>query len=412
MDHTLPPNITLSPLDDPGQVLSPQALDAGRELESMGFAPCGTYTVDEFQGMTLAGYVRENDGVAAVVYEHPQAGVWTDFRLGYEDGQSVTVSNAPTGGELDPRPGHAKLFLAGIDHSKMLDELAALRRDAPVCAMSPESFAGEFTRLYEDEAAWRNSRSVSEDEVARVAEAMNAQGQEDISEYAVHRTARRYAELPMTVSQAWEVLHNWPCFAEGEDMTDEQYERFEDAADVFIRHPDPASLPMMLACLRQEQDQGLAMLVSEVLAEHPREISVAALKEVLDAGPEDNKPWAAELACDYPDQGLTPLLAVMLQERAPMSAGFPQALLALGEIHRCLGDPRASAAIHEAVQRCVELAEVLVEQDEPSPAFMVLLSVHRHLDEEQLALYERAKDQAQDLGLPTEILEALRQDGD
>jgi ankyrin repeat protein len=122
-------------------------------FDKAGFARGGAFVVDGM-GLRLQSLVAKSDRLYAVVYESKAAGVWVDVLAPYEDG-SLTVSNAPAGGEVSQRPEHPKVFLPGASPTELLERIQvelAGRTPAPV---SVQAFPEYFEQSYREEMRWR-----------------------------------------------------------------------------------------------------------------------------------------------------------------------------------------------------------------------------------------------------------------
>jgi hypothetical protein len=117
------------------------------------------------------------------VYEHPIAGVFVDFFTVNEDDQSLTVSNAPAGEELDTPPGHEKLVEKNLALGDMYDLLLRKRPRGRYRRFDAKNFPEEFARAYAKEMDWRMERGgVTEDEVRRSAAAAGVASEEKIQQ--------------------------------------------------------------------------------------------------------------------------------------------------------------------------------------------------------------------------------------
>src|SRR6185436_1870800 len=79
-----------------------------RSFTSLGFAEVGTFTVDVIP-VGIRFLIHETEKQYAAIYEHPQAGVWINLVILYEDGTSLTFSNTQDRG-LEQRPGHPIVY--------------------------------------------------------------------------------------------------------------------------------------------------------------------------------------------------------------------------------------------------------------------------------------------------------------
>ena len=137
----------------------------GRLLRS-GFTKGKAYSIQEMPMVRLTGLFHPKLGICAVVYAHDQAGHWVDLGIQYQDGQDLTISNAPMGQEMDHRPECTKIFLPGAS----LDELvAALNKNIlkkPKVMVDDLNFRQTFEEAYVKDMEWRAGRGgVTEEEV-------------------------------------------------------------------------------------------------------------------------------------------------------------------------------------------------------------------------------------------------------
>ncbi len=165
----LPPRLTLSRYERDEVELEHEAeFDAlGREMADLGFEWIGLYGADELYGLWFEAYVHPAEQLYGVVYDHAEAGVFADLVVRYVDGESLTVSSAPTGEELDAPPGHAKLYLAGEPPAGLYRRLMADigdRERKPALALR---FTDDFEHAWAEEMDWRNLRGFSTDDEIR-----------------------------------------------------------------------------------------------------------------------------------------------------------------------------------------------------------------------------------------------------
>ncbi|MBI2192404.1 MAG: hypothetical protein HYU36_10510 [Planctomycetes bacterium] len=139
-------------------------------LFQLGFQDAGGYTVQEMPGLKLQGFANVSEALYGVVYEQAPLGVWVDVVTGYEDGGSLTCSNAPRGHELDHRPGHDKIYGQDMDAHGLYQRMVSERLQKAVKPANASQFAIDFERGYAEEMEWRKQRGVTPDEVARVAQ--------------------------------------------------------------------------------------------------------------------------------------------------------------------------------------------------------------------------------------------------
>ena len=151
------------------------------QLASLGFADAGEFSVAEMKGLKLHAMMKASERVWAVVYDFPNVGAWVDLVIKYEDGTSLTVSNAPTGGTMDPQPGHAKVYDKEADAVGLYEKFKESRSTKPAFETRPELFAAMFEKSYRDEMAWRAGRGgPTREEVRRVAIASGKDVADDV----------------------------------------------------------------------------------------------------------------------------------------------------------------------------------------------------------------------------------------
>lgn len=154
-------------------------------LQRRGFQKIGAFAIPEIHGLLLQAFIDSRKNQYAVIYEHPLAGVFCDIVLKYQDGDSLTASNAPTGQELDQRPGHVKLYQKGARVEQLVDILNQHMQKKPVCQVRQDTFVADFENAYAEEMEWRATRGgTTQEEIRRVAANMD----EDIPEEAIVRT--------------------------------------------------------------------------------------------------------------------------------------------------------------------------------------------------------------------------------
>ena len=162
----------------------------GQDLDAQGFEEIGTFRIPEIAGLVLTAYTQPYQSVSAVVYNHPLAGCFVDVFSENERGQSLTVSSAPAGEELDHPPGHNKVIDKTMMVVEMYDFLLTRRPSGPHKRIDETNFVEEFQAAYAKDMDWRMSRGgVTDEEVRRSAEAIGV-----TSERAIQRTAKKLQE--------------------------------------------------------------------------------------------------------------------------------------------------------------------------------------------------------------------------
>ena len=187
-----PVRIKLEPVSEERR-RRPRVDEMARALEMQGFDEIGTWRVSEIPGLVLTAFTQKFQVVCSVVYEHPLVGVFVDVLSENEEGVSLTVTNAPAGGEMDTPPNRDKVVNKEWGVDEVYDVLLRQRPPGPHRRIDERNFAEEFERAYALEMEWRVGRGVSEEEVRRTAEAMG-----EVSERSIRKTTeklnRQYAE--------------------------------------------------------------------------------------------------------------------------------------------------------------------------------------------------------------------------
>lgn len=172
----------------------PKVEQLSRALEMQGFDEIGRYRVREIPGLTLTAFTQRFQAVCSVVYEHPLVGVFMDAFSENEDGVSLTVTNAPVGGELDTPPDRDKIVNKEWSADEVYDVLLRQRPRGPHRRIDAHNFVAEFERAYALEMDWRIHRGVSEEEVRRTAENMGGRFSDRSIRNTTDKLNRQYAE--------------------------------------------------------------------------------------------------------------------------------------------------------------------------------------------------------------------------
>ncbi len=262
-------------------------------LEREGFTRAGAFEVQPMDGVRVVGLVHEQDDLAAAVYRHPQAGVWSDLVAVYETAGSLTVSNAAHGGELDHRPAHHKIYEPVSDEQDLMDLMrrkVGTRERRPV---SPGSFREHFEADYAAEMQWRSERGgATLEEIERVAANMNDEfSSKEIARAKAVLAARVTPDLDSKVREAfatkmtdeewgWALRRGVIVRADltlGE-LEDPIYEALDDA-DLLNRYGEPLE-----ACWEDSLDGEASMstIVQRVNAVLPQEHRFHKVAEISD----------------------------------------------------------------------------------------------------------------------------------
>lgn len=150
--------------------LVPDAVEAWRndpnwsrtlgELEALGYAHAGAFTVAELPGVVVQLLVHPAECVLATCYEHPVAGRWTALVAEYADGTCTSATNgrAP---EEPHRAGCEAVHAPGADAAAMHARLVAARPRESRVPVTGADAVPRFEQRWAAEVAWRKSRSRS-----------------------------------------------------------------------------------------------------------------------------------------------------------------------------------------------------------------------------------------------------------
>lgn len=174
MKNSVPPTfstINLTKIDEADYPQDQKLLNQLAELKNHHFEFGGAFEIEEMPGMSLFSAKLRDQDVLACVYLHPMVGVWVDLIAHFEDGAELTVSSAPTGGEMDTRPECRKILMASETIEALLDTMLKEIEGAELLPLALDDFDTLFKTSYEKDMAWRNEQGgVSEEEVRRMVE--------------------------------------------------------------------------------------------------------------------------------------------------------------------------------------------------------------------------------------------------
>ena len=144
------------------------------EAQRWGLLPGDTFSIAEMEGVRLLPlFATHEEGPACgVIYDHPEQGNWLDLVIIYEDGTSLTISNAPEGSEIESPPESEKVYLEGQPASRLFEVMVKRFEQQPVVFLRPSNFVAEFENAYREEMEWRLDRGTTEGEVRAVAKRM------------------------------------------------------------------------------------------------------------------------------------------------------------------------------------------------------------------------------------------------
>ena len=192
--------INLSPLDNPRWSDIQKITDLVDSFLRNGFEAAGSYKCWEIPSLIISGFVRPSEQLTGIIYDHPTSGIWGDLCVQYADGGSLTVSNAPTGHELDHMPQQTKIYCPGEPVDELLKKLSDETKKEARVPITTEEFPSRFENQYEKEMKWRIDRGGPTSlEVMRAA---NAVGESLDSE--------RLQQATQKISKTWMKEKNKP----------------------------------------------------------------------------------------------------------------------------------------------------------------------------------------------------------
>jgi len=150
--------ISLTPLDNSGWSNKKKIAELIDNFQKHGFELAGHYECWEMPGLKISGFVKPSEQIIGVIYDHPIAGIWEDICVEYNDGENLTVSNAPMGQEMDHMPQSTKIYMKGSSLEELLSKIMAERKDKGRKTINKEEFSSNFEDAYKKEMKWRMDR--------------------------------------------------------------------------------------------------------------------------------------------------------------------------------------------------------------------------------------------------------------
>jgi hypothetical protein len=154
---SIPSRITVNPTAHPNWENAAEEERLTAELRDLQFYEVGTFAIPELS-MLLKGFLRPEDRVTAAFFEHRDAGIWLDLYIEYENGNSLTVSNSPHGGDLDEIPGHGKIVDRNLNLVQMIQLLDERRGPGTVRYITPIELPELVRKAYARDHDWHMSR--------------------------------------------------------------------------------------------------------------------------------------------------------------------------------------------------------------------------------------------------------------
>ncbi len=169
-------------------------IERKRDLDACGLKRIGTYRVDPMNVVCTA-FANDAESICAVVYHHNAVGCFVDVVSQDTLGRTFTATNAPQGGTLDQREGHAKVFDRTLTIPGMFELVKERRPEGPWQACNRDNFVEKFETAYAEEMDWRAQRGgVTREEVRRTADATGKNHSEETVTKATEQLQHEYAE--------------------------------------------------------------------------------------------------------------------------------------------------------------------------------------------------------------------------
>jgi hypothetical protein len=117
-----------------------------KAMKSAGFVDAGIFRIDEVPDICLKALVQPEKSVYAVIYEHPDKGIWFEYFARFEDGTSLTYSTSEATG-LDRPPGRGiERFEPDEDASELYQRYLKQLTNKVLLPASIELFVSDFER--------------------------------------------------------------------------------------------------------------------------------------------------------------------------------------------------------------------------------------------------------------------------
>lgn len=148
-------------------------------LQGVGFRDAGVYRIEEMPSVLFRVLVNEATYTGGIVVQMGDS-IHCDVYCKYEDGGSLTFSNAAMGGYLDQMPENVNIYDKQADGPKLFERLLNERKPGPYVLITENNFASLYEEAYAMEMAWRRNKGVSRDEVKRLADGTGRKVSDDI----------------------------------------------------------------------------------------------------------------------------------------------------------------------------------------------------------------------------------------
>lgn len=148
-ESVTPGAITLYEIESPNWTDRKKVDEAVDAFRLSAFESIGCYGAREMPGLTLHAFTKPDESVYGIVYEHSQAGVWSDVAANWVDGRNATATNAQQAGLMDVPPGKTNIVRRGASVAELIE---AFRAEAPDGERLPTPADG-FVERFESEYA-------------------------------------------------------------------------------------------------------------------------------------------------------------------------------------------------------------------------------------------------------------------
>ncbi len=216
-----PVRIELLPLAAPGWADAGAVELLTEPLASLGFLKAGNFRAGEAGGLEIEGWVNPEKAVTAVVYEHPQVGVWLDFYTHFQDGTRITFTNTPREEGVSHPPGYQVERFPGLVARDLHERFLAARPDKAAREVSVESFAPVFEQACAEEQEWKDRADGGMEAQIRAVAALSGKAYDENFMTATRGIAERQA-----VAELEESLRN--RFLDETRMTASEWEKVRD----------------------------------------------------------------------------------------------------------------------------------------------------------------------------------------
>lgn len=139
----------------------------GHELQGAGFTEIGSFLPKELAKSTLINaWIKEEDHLFAVIYDHKVAGVWVDLVADLEGGTQLTVSNSSREMTVQLPPNCEIILEKKASIAELLEQLNKRLEGETFLCLEAEDFVHYFETNYRESKLWNLLRlGPSEEEV-------------------------------------------------------------------------------------------------------------------------------------------------------------------------------------------------------------------------------------------------------